>query len=42
MQIACMTLRLGGSPGVSMRKHLALPLEATLPRYETAAECSRT
>jgi len=38
LQIACMTLRLGGSPAVSMRKNLALPLEATLPRYETAAE----
>ncbi len=38
MQIACMTLRLGGAPAVSMHKHLALPLEATLPRYETAAE----
>jgi phosphoenolpyruvate carboxylase len=38
MQIACMTLRLGGSPAVSMHKNLALPLEATLPRYETAAE----
>jgi len=38
MQIACMTLRLGGTPAVSMHKHLALPLEATLPRYETAAE----
>jgi phosphoenolpyruvate carboxylase len=38
MQIACMSLRLGGSPAVSMRKNLALPLEATLPRYETAAE----
>ena len=37
MQIACMTLRLGGSPAVSMHKHLALPLQATLPRYETAA-----
>jgi phosphoenolpyruvate carboxylase len=33
-----MTLRLGGTPAVSMHKHLALPLEATLPRYETAAE----
>ncbi len=38
MQIACMTLRLGGVPAVSMHKHLALPLEATLPRYEMAAE----
>jgi phosphoenolpyruvate carboxylase len=38
MQIACMTLRLGGAPAVSMHKHLTLPLEATLPRYETAAE----
>jgi phosphoenolpyruvate carboxylase len=38
MQIACMTLRLGGLPAVSMHKNLALPLEATLPRYETAAE----
>ncbi len=38
MQIACMTLRLGGTPAVSMHKHLALPLEATLPHYETAAE----
>ena len=38
MQIACMTLRLGGSPAVSMRKNLALPLKATLSRYETAAE----
>jgi phosphoenolpyruvate carboxylase len=38
MQIACMTLRLGGAPAVSMHKHLGLPLEATLPRYETASE----
>jgi phosphoenolpyruvate carboxylase len=38
MQIACMTLRLGGAPAVSMHKHLGLALEATLPRYETAAE----
>lgn len=38
MQIACMTLRLGGTPAISMHKHLGLPLEATLPRYETAAE----
>jgi phosphoenolpyruvate carboxylase len=38
MQIACMTLRLGGSLAVSMHKNLALPLQATLPRYETAAE----
>jgi phosphoenolpyruvate carboxylase len=38
MQIACMTLRLGGSPAVSMHRNLVLPLEATLPRYETAAE----
>ena len=38
MQIACMTLRLGGSPALSMHKHLALSLQATLPRYETAKE----
>jgi phosphoenolpyruvate carboxylase len=38
MQIACMTLRLGGSPAVSMHKNLALPLTATLLRYETAVE----
>ncbi|MGA8938032.1 MAG: phosphoenolpyruvate carboxylase [Acidobacteriaceae bacterium] len=38
MQIACITLRLGGAPASSMHKNLALPLTATLPRYETAAE----
>jgi phosphoenolpyruvate carboxylase len=38
MQIACMTLRLGGAPAVTMHRNLALPLAATLPRYETAAE----
>jgi phosphoenolpyruvate carboxylase len=38
MQIACMTLRLGGTPAVTMHRNLALPLAATLPRYETAAE----
>lgn len=38
MQIACMTLRLGGAPAVSMHKNLALPLTATLPHYETALE----
>ena len=38
MQIACMTLRLGGAPAVSMHKNLALPLTATLPHYETAQE----
>ncbi|MGA7158991.1 MAG: phosphoenolpyruvate carboxylase [Acidobacteriaceae bacterium] len=38
MQLACMTLRLGGAPAISMHRHLALPLTATLPRYETAAE----
>jgi phosphoenolpyruvate carboxylase len=38
VQLACMTLRLGGAPAVSMHKHLGLALEATLPRYETAKE----
>jgi phosphoenolpyruvate carboxylase len=38
MQIACMTLRLGGAPAGSMHRNLGLPLTATLPRYETAAE----
>ena len=38
MQIACMTLRLGGAPAVTMHRNLALPLAATLPRYEAAAE----
>ncbi len=41
MQIACMTLRLGGtltSSINSIHRSLALPLTATLPRYETAAE----
>jgi phosphoenolpyruvate carboxylase len=38
MQIACMTLRLGGAPAISMHKNLALPLTATLPHYETAQE----
>ena len=36
MQIACITLRLGGAPAVSMHKNLALPLTATLPHYKTA------
>ncbi len=38
MQIACITLRLGGAPAVSMHRNLGLPLAATLPRYETATE----
>jgi phosphoenolpyruvate carboxylase len=38
MQIACITLRLGGAPAGSMHRNLGLPVTATLPRYETAAE----
>ncbi len=38
MQIACITLRLGGAPAISMHRNLGLPLTATLPRYETAEE----
>jgi len=38
MQIACMTLRLGGAPAGSMHRNLGLPLTTTLPRYEAAAE----
>src|SRR6202789_3178975 len=37
MQIACMTLRLGGAPAGSMHRNLGLPLTTTLPRYEAAA-----
>ncbi len=38
LAIACITLRLGGTPQVSMHRNLALSDAATLPRYENAAE----
>ncbi len=37
MQIACITLRLGGVPAGTMHRNLALTPAATLPYYETAA-----
>lgn len=38
LAIACITLRLGGTPPVSMHRNLALADTATLPRYANAAE----
>ena len=38
LAIACITLRLGGTPPVSMHRNLLLADTATLPRYGTAAE----
>ena len=37
LAIACMTLRLGGKPPVSMHRNLALSDAATLPPYPNAA-----
>ncbi len=38
LAIACITLRLGGKPPVSMHRNLALSDSATLPAYDNAAE----
>jgi len=38
LQIACIVLRLGGSPPSTMLRNLALTTGATLPRYTSAAE----
>jgi len=38
LAIACITLRLGGTPPVSMHRNLALSDAATLPPYNNAAE----
>ena len=38
LQIACITLRLGGAPAMTMHRNLALATTATLPKYESAAE----
>jgi phosphoenolpyruvate carboxylase len=38
LQIACITLRLGGAPPSTMHRNLSLATTAVLPRYETAAE----
>ena len=37
LQIACITLRLGGVPPTTMHRNLALATTATLPHYESAA-----
>jgi phosphoenolpyruvate carboxylase len=37
LQLACITLRLGGVPATTMHRNLALATTATLPHYETAA-----
>jgi phosphoenolpyruvate carboxylase len=36
LQIACITLRLGGTPPTTMHRNLSLSASAALPRYETA------
>jgi len=38
LAIACITLRLGGTPPTTMHRNLALSSKATLPHYENAAE----
>ena len=38
LAIACITLRLGGTPPVSMHRNLALSHTATLPPYENATQ----
>ena len=38
LAVACITLRLGGTPPVSMHRNLALSDAATLPPYATAAD----
>ena len=38
LAIACITLRLGGTPPTTMHRNLALSDAATLPRYENAAQ----
>ena len=37
LQLACITLRLGGVPPTTMHRNLALATSATLPHYDTAA-----
>ena len=38
LQLACITLRLGGAPASTMRRNMTLPETAALPRYKSAAE----
>jgi phosphoenolpyruvate carboxylase len=38
LQLACVTLRLGGAPPSTMHRNMTLPETAALPRYNTAAE----
>jgi phosphoenolpyruvate carboxylase len=38
LQIACITLRLGGKPASTMHRNLALTTTATLPKYQSASE----
>ena len=38
LAIACITLRLGGTPPTTMHRNLSLSDAATLPRYESAAQ----
>ncbi len=38
LHLACITLRLGGTPPESMHRNLGLSAEATLPHYKAAAE----
>jgi phosphoenolpyruvate carboxylase len=38
LQIACITLRLGGVPPTTMHRNLSLATTATLPHYESAAD----
>ena len=38
LQLACITLRLGGAPASTMHRNLALSAGATLPQYASAAE----
>jgi len=38
LQLACVTLRLGGAPPSTMHRNMTLPETAALPRYKSAAE----
>jgi phosphoenolpyruvate carboxylase len=38
LQLACITLRLGGAPPSTMHRNMTLPETAALPRYKSAAD----
>jgi len=38
LQLACITLRLGGAPPSTMQRNMTLPATAALPRYNNSAE----